>query len=288
MPLPALPNDYSLLIEGQLLATGATYPGFVPNLQLLSTPAWQNAFGQHKRFRVVGFAHALAAHGIAFASLKKTDAFMPEVRRLTPPAWIDAYFTKQDWDALRATQLKDAYQGRLQRFDKAVLSLLYLHAVFQQRGIDLPLYKLVHIRPITYFIEGFATVHSLIKSDGVAMKSVGDAAAQVGPDVLNKMAEGLTFVSRKTAEAVLQGLVALDCGADSRMWYRRATHQRPCRLVFERGKDLVRAHRVSLAVRVDKHVRSRTSRCHSTTCASQPVDPGCLNINPSRASSRSK
>jgi hypothetical protein len=82
--------------------------------------------------------------------------------------------------------------------------------VFQQRGIDLPLYKLVHIRPITYFIEGFATVHSLIKSDGVAMKSVGDAAAQVGPDVLNKMAEGLTFVSRKTAEAVLQGLVALE------------------------------------------------------------------------------
>jgi hypothetical protein len=196
------PTNYEDLIEGQPLSGGGAYPGFDATQHL--QPGWENAFCQHRYFRLVGFAHLLAAHGIAFGSLRQADTFKPKIAELLPPTWINSYFPADEWAEFRGAQIVDAYQGRLQRFDKAALSIIYLQAVFAHFGISASPYRIVRIRPVTWFIEGgFDTVIDLIKANAKGLHELAVSAGQSHADFISDMASGQKFAARKSADHVL-------------------------------------------------------------------------------------
>lgn len=205
-----LPDRYDDLIEGQPLSTGA-YPGFVAGLHLQSSPAWQDEFGKHRCFRVVGFAHALAKHGIPFSSLRKTDHYLAAMRQLTPEPWSDSYFTEKDWSEFRATQLTDAYRSDLQRFDKAALSIVYLATVFIERGLPVEdVSTMVRIRAVTYSIKDFERAFSAVTSVPTALNALCEATGKQAAKLFSEMALGLTFVTRKTADTAVAHLQTLE------------------------------------------------------------------------------
>ena len=204
-----LPSDYEQLIEGQPLAGGATYAGFTAGLHL--QPGWQNEFGQHRCFRVVGMAHAIAWAKIPFYMVKDVDEKgLAAMIAMMPSMWIDGYFSKKDWHELRAQQVKDAYRGALQRFDKAAASLTYVRAGYVRLGgAEADFDALVRIRPITYYIDGFDRIFPMVEIAPGALDALRDATGQ-DDGVFSEKAKGVTFVSRKTAETGLATLVALE------------------------------------------------------------------------------
>lgn len=203
-----LPDRYDDLIEGQPLSTGP-YPGCVEGRHLQSSPAWQDEFGTHRCFRVVGFAHVLAKHGIPFSSLRKTEHYFPAVRAMTPAAWVDSYFPEKDWSELRAAQLTDAYRSDLQRFDKAALSIVYLRAVFIERGLPVSdIDTMVRIRAVTFFIRGSEPSYDAIKSRPKVLTALCEATGKQAAELFAEMAGGFIYVTRKTAETAVTELVA--------------------------------------------------------------------------------
>ena len=200
-----VPKHYEQLIEGQPAGEDA-YPGFIAGLHLQRN--WPDDFGKHLFFRVMGTAHATDQNDFSLrtADLKSFwTGCHARMVNLIPDGWEDRHFASSFALSLRQNQVGDAVGAALQRFDRAALCILFLQAVLEHKKIDWPLYRYVRLRPVTYYIEGFKEVFAQVRSNtGV----INELLAQTGQSlaVLEKMADGGWFVTRKTADLALRTL----------------------------------------------------------------------------------
>jgi hypothetical protein len=208
MALPSPPASYEELIEGQPSAEGSGYPGCSDRQHLRA--GWPAEFGYHKYFRVVGFSDALDQCGLSLRGIKPDWALsMTRMLELVPERWKrPPHFPTQFSEKVRATQIETAARGALQRFDRAALSILFLQAVLESRGIEWPLFRFVRLRPVTYYIEGFEPVLPAIEGNAAVLQTLLRETDQ-SLLVLRKMAEGHWYVTRKTADLTLRALQGL-------------------------------------------------------------------------------
>ncbi|MTD94377.1 hypothetical protein GIW81_08525 [Hyphomicrobium sp. xq] len=208
-----VPGTYGELIEGQPLDGGTPYPGFAERQHL--QPGWQDEFGvAQKYFRLVGFADVLDQCNLALRAVAsppwEKHRHNSRMLELVPDAWKDRFFSASFEAGLRAAQIRDAARGELQRFDRSALSALYLWAVLEEREIDFPLFRYARLRPVTFYVEGFnAGFFGPLRGNASVMDELQNETGQPAV-VLEKMAEGHWFVTRKTADLTLRTLKALE------------------------------------------------------------------------------
>lgn len=201
-PRYVVPEHYERLIEGQPSGEEA-YPGFVPSLHLQRN--WPESFGTHLFFRVMGIAETADQNDFSLR-VSRLTAFWTgcHARMLTlvPAGWRDRHFGENFSLGLRQSH---ASQAALQRFDRAALSILFLQAVLEHKGIDWPLYRHVRLRPVTYYIEGFGRAFDQIRHNTSVIEELRTQTGQPLV-VLERMADGGWFVTRKTADLTLRTL----------------------------------------------------------------------------------
>jgi hypothetical protein len=212
------PPRYEDLIElqsGTPAAAGpppvaATPPGFDPALTL--RPGWQDQFGAvQKYWRCVGINDVLLRNGMSMARLAGDKSIKTRALELVPNSWHDQYFDTHTWSEFGDDQFKLAAAGNLQRFDKAAQSILFVHAALEQARFDFPVYYFCRLRPILYYIEGFDRhYYERIAGNELRRSTLRDKVGQPAKDLFEELSDGLTFVSRKTAELTLSTLRALD------------------------------------------------------------------------------
>lgn len=203
MPIAPPPDNYEHLIEGQDGCGPPSDPATVePRLRLQA--GWQNSFGTaQKYFRVVGIKHTLVSLGIPHHAVKDS-ANRASALASVPAAWHDGYFPAKVWQEFSETQFDDAILSELQKFDRAALSILYFAAALDALGCDWNVYHFVRLRPVTFYIEGFNQpfFDKHVQGKEPALRN----AVRQEDSLWRAMAQGLTFVSRKTAETALQQL----------------------------------------------------------------------------------
>lgn len=202
------PSSYEALIEGQ---PPGGYPGFVHRVHLVDR--WPGEFALAQRyFRVVGFAEALHRNKLSLRTIRRpvfNDSY-ERMLELVPAGWKDHLFEEAFSTGLRHAQIGDAATGHLQRFDRAALSVLFLLAVFERLEIDWPMFRCVRLRPVTYYIEGFDDyLLGPLRNNSRVMEKLRDETAQP-ISVIEKMADGHWFVTRKTADLTVRALTELE------------------------------------------------------------------------------
>lgn len=216
-----------------------TDPIAFPHIQL--PPTFLTEFGQPKYVRLVGFSEAMARANVAIKDLAKgyvvdaAGAHINITRKTieainpggaTLPGWLRVPFTADDFQNFAIAQLRDAARGKLQRVDRAAMCIVYLGEYLNAMGSPVAdeVARLVHIRPVTYFVEGFDTSfrqsqtyadndfeHEIVRATGQSIKTIAE------------MSDGVTFVTRKTADLVTRflhkrypstaGRIFVRCGA---------------------------------------------------------------------------
>ncbi len=126
-------------------------------------------------------------------------------------------FPKKSGRSSSFDQFDRAYGKDLQRFDRAALSILYLHAAIEELKLDCNLYHMVRIRPVTFFIDGYTRAFY----DRYVQPREKEIKSQIiqPAGVLAAMADGQTFVTRKTADLLIRVLpevqrenLTVECG----------------------------------------------------------------------------
>jgi hypothetical protein len=207
MPLQGPPASYEDLIEGQPAKEGP-YPGFSDRGHL--RPGWPVEFAKQKYFRVVGFAETLEQAGLTLGNIRPHwQPCLTRMLDLVPQGWKKSHhFSAELTKSLRADQIEAAARNALQRFDRAALSILFLHAALERLGVDWPLYRYVRLRPVTYYVDGFGRVWPAIAGNAGALQALKQVSDQ-SLLVLERMADGHWYVTRKTADLVLRALQKL-------------------------------------------------------------------------------
>jgi hypothetical protein len=200
------PASYDDLIEGQP-STDGPYTSFTERRHL--EIGWPSEFGLHKYFRVVGFTDALdrSRLSLRLLGIKSTWAgYFERMLELVPAGWKETpYFPTEFSESLRTNQVLDAARGELQRFDRAALSILFLQAVLEYKKVEWPLYRYVRLRPVTFYIDGLPRIFEELVGNNMAVQKLQRKTDQPF-EVLQKMAAGDWFVTRKTAELALLAL----------------------------------------------------------------------------------
>jgi hypothetical protein len=204
MLIAAPPANYEDLIEGQV-GCGPPTDLATREARLRLQPGWQNAFGvSHRYFRVVGIKHTLVSLGIPNHEVVKNETYRAGAVGLVPPTWRDRFFSKETWEDYSATQFDSAVLGELQRFDRAALSILYLHKALAEIGASWNLYRFVRLRPVTFYVEG---LHQPFFDKHIQGKeAILRIETQQEDSLFKEVAGGRTFVTRKTAELILKTL----------------------------------------------------------------------------------